>query len=624
MKSSSITKSKSPKQNLSNITVRKPKKYLNKNLSKKYIYKKEKAADTDKILQNNKISKNIVFSPVYDKRNESPKSKLILNNSNNDDLRRGLEIRDDMNIDYDKYQQQSSYLNSPSITNYNHPNINSNLVDKSYNMMMNYKNGYMPNTNRINKWKCSQCGNVNSIFNYLCNNCNMPNTSSDQNNSILVNQRNNSTGKNLDAVSLDKNLINNSFNSNPINISSYNLFSHNVNNNIMKKQLLKKNFTNVNLTSNINNSSNNLLNPFYNNLGFNTIKNNKNNYFYNSPNIDINPNNSISSNNILDPERDSNIIHLYSYSNYLANELKSSNDTNLKLLENYQNNENEYNNNYKQNDIIKKKIKILKDKENQLDKINEQLKKGLSYIQEKNECENLDNNEGNYSIKSIIGLKSGDEFKTQINRITEENDKLTEKLKENKDTIINLKESIGILSDDKTNCNATKTNQEKNQIKNLKLKELKEKINKCCEEIEKQNQDYKTLDSQNKDLEQKLKLLKNQLNSDNKENINKNSNEIKSVKQIKYYPITINYDNENEKDKYMSKKEQNNQLTNFLNELNKINNNTSKNKNKNNILKKIYLNLNKNSLKEAINNEDNQNIIGIIETYMNLLNEGIE
>ena len=624
MKSSSITKSKSPKQNLSNITVRKPKKYLNKNLSKKYIYKKEKAADTDKILQNNKISKNIVFSPVYDKRNESPKSKLILNNSNNDDLRRGLEIRDDMNIDYDKYQQQSSYLNSPSITNYNHPNINSNLVDKSYNMMMNYKNGYMPNTNRINKWKCSQCGNVNSIFNYLCNNCNMPNTSSDQNNSILVNQRNNSTGKNLDAVSLDKNLINNSFNSNPINISSYNLFSHNVNNNIMKKQLLKKKFTNVNLTSNINNSSNNLLNPFYNNLGFNTIKNNKNNYFYNSQNIDINPNNSISSNNILDPERDSNIIHLYSYSNYLANELKSSNDTNLKLLENYQNNENEYNNNYQQNDIIKKKIKILKDKENQLDKINEQLKKGLSYIQEKNECENLDNNEGNYSIKSIIGLKSGDEFKTQINRITEENDKLTEKLKENKDTIINLKESIGILSDDKTNCNATKTNQEKNQIKNLKLKELKEKINKCCEEIEKQNQDYKTLDSQNKDLEQKLKLLKNQLNSDNKENINKNSNEIKSVKQIKYYPITINYDNENEKDKYMSKKEQNNQLTNFLNELNKINNNTSKNKNKNNILKKIYLNLNKNSLKEAINNEDNQNIIGIIETYMNLLNEGIE
>ena len=271
MKSSSITKSKSPKHNISNITVRKPKKYLNKNLSKKYIYKKEKAADTDKVLQNNKISKNIVFSPVYDKRNESPKSKLILNNSNND-LRRGLGIRDDINIDYDKYQQQSSYLNSPSITNYNNPNINSNLVNKSYYMMMNYKNGCMPNTNRINKWKCSQCGNVNSNFNYLCNNCNMPNTSLDQNNSILVNQRNNSTGKNLDAVSLDKNLINNSFNNNPINISSYNLFSHNLNNNIMKKQLLKKNFTNANLTSNINNSSNNLLNPFYNNLGFNTIK----------------------------------------------------------------------------------------------------------------------------------------------------------------------------------------------------------------------------------------------------------------------------------------------------------------------------------------------------------------
>ena len=103
MKSSSITKSKSPKQNISNITVRKPKKYLNKNLSKKYIYKKEKAADTDKVLQNNKISKNIVCSPVYDKINQSPKSKLILNNCNYD-LRKGLEMRDDVNIDYDKYR----------------------------------------------------------------------------------------------------------------------------------------------------------------------------------------------------------------------------------------------------------------------------------------------------------------------------------------------------------------------------------------------------------------------------------------------------------------------------------------------------------------------------------------
>jgi hypothetical protein len=188
-------------------------------------------------------------------------------------------------------------------------------------------------------------------------------------------------------------------------------------------------------------------------MGFNTIRNNKNNsnnYFYSGSNVHINPNNSISSNNNLDQERDTNITHLYSYSNYLANELKSSNDTNLKLLENYQNNESEYNNNYQQNDLIKKKIKILKEKENQLDKINEQLQKSLSFIKDKYDNKNLDSNEGNnYVIKSIIGQNSVDEFKSKINEFHEENEKLSDKLKENKDIIIKLKTKIGELSDDK-------------------------------------------------------------------------------------------------------------------------------------------------------------------------------
>ena len=445
MKSSSIIKSKSPKASLSNIAARKPKKYLNKNLSKKYIYKKEKAADTDKVLQNNKISKNVVLSPIYNKGKESPKAKYILNNSNCD-LRKGLEIRDDVNIDYDQYQsQQSSYVNSHSIANFNPLAMNSSLVNQSY-FMMDKKNAYITNTNRTNKWKCTQCGNVNSNFNYLCNNCNMPNTSLNKNNSILVNQRNNSTGKNLEAICLDKNKINNSFNNNSINSnSSHNLFSKNINNNIMKKQLIK-NTTNANLTSNISNySTTNLLSPFYSNMGFNTIRNNNNNsnFFYSGSNANMNLNNSMSSNNVLEGERDSNISHLYSYTNYLANELKSSNDTNIKLLENYQNNESEYNNNYQQNDLIKKKIKILKDKENQLDKINEQLQKSLTFIQGKNGDKNLDSKEGSYAIKSIIGLSNFEDFKSQINQFNEENEKLSDKLKENKNTIIKLKTKIG-------------------------------------------------------------------------------------------------------------------------------------------------------------------------------------
>ena len=43
MKSSTIIKSRSPKSNISNMGGGRSKNYLNKNLQKKYIYKKEKA-----------------------------------------------------------------------------------------------------------------------------------------------------------------------------------------------------------------------------------------------------------------------------------------------------------------------------------------------------------------------------------------------------------------------------------------------------------------------------------------------------------------------------------------------------------------------------------------------------
>ena len=69
------------------------------------------------------------------------------------------------------------------MSNFNSIN-NSTLLNSSF-YLMNKKNGYMTSTNRNNnKWKCTQCGNVNSYFNYLCNNCNMPNSSLDRNSSI--------------------------------------------------------------------------------------------------------------------------------------------------------------------------------------------------------------------------------------------------------------------------------------------------------------------------------------------------------------------------------------------------------------------------------------------------------
>ena len=70
----------------------------------------------------------MVFSPTYKKGNNGIKYKNILNNSNSD-LRRGIEIRDDVNIDYEQYQQQ---INNVTISNYNPIINNSNMMNQSF------------------------------------------------------------------------------------------------------------------------------------------------------------------------------------------------------------------------------------------------------------------------------------------------------------------------------------------------------------------------------------------------------------------------------------------------------------------------------------------------------------
>ena len=641
MKSSNLIKSRSPKPNISNMGSGRAKNYLNKNFQKKYIYKKEKAIDTDKVLQNNKISKNLVFSPTYKKENNGIKYKNILNNSNCD-LRRGIEIRDDVNIDYEQYQQQ---INNVTISNYNPIINNSNMMNQSF-FVLGQKNGYLTNNNRDNKWKCSKCGNVNSNFNFLCNNCNMPNNSLEQNSSLIVNQRSSSTGKAIEAIGLENNLINNSFNNsfnnnsfnnnsfnNNINNSSQNLLSKSINNTVIKKKFLRKNNTNNNnlktLTSNNNYSTNSLLGPYYSNIDYNSIRNkNNNNYFYSGANkTNINKTNSISSNKAFETERDNNITHLYSYTNYLGNELISSNDTNEKLLENYQNNESEYNNTYQQNDSIKKKIKVLREKEDQLDQINDQLQKTLSYIKEKLDGKNIDEQDGGI-IRAIFNDNDNsndfdlNEFKSKIKELTEENEKLSDKLKENKDIIIKLKTKIGELSDDKKNKNMDINNIKKEKNTDL----IKNKINQYIGDIKEQNQKYNNLDNENRIMEQKIKLLKKQLEDEEKNNIINKNNNMNENNNKTTNSLLINNNNdttmETEKDLYLKTKEKNNKLVQFIEELNKIKNNESKNES--NKIKNLF-NMDEKNLMEILgidgaNKNEEKEMIGFINDYMNLLN----
>ena len=526
MNSSDIIISKSPEINNSHFGIGKPKKYLKKNYSKKYIYKKEKVMDKRIIINKNNLS------PLNIKGKEV--KKHILNNSDYD-LKRALEIRDELNKNYEQYQQ-SFYIKNPNITNFNSYTNNSSLLNQSY-----YLNN-LTNSNIINnRWKCSGCGNVNSNFNYLCNNCNLPNNSFEQNN-LLFKQKN--LSKNIEINK--KNEINKN---NPQNI-----FSKNINNNI----ILRKNFLKNN--NDDNNNINEISNPFYSNI------------------------------------TNKNCLHKIDYSsNNLNNENKDNKYDDI-----------EYNNNCQQNDSLKQRIENLREKEKQLKKINNQLENTLAFIQEKLKNENMDKESG--IIKYIFGIG---ELKLNLNELIRENENLNNELKESKDKIKKLKSEIVELT------NITEDKNKKN-IKLKKIKEIKEKINNYIEDIKNQNDIYNQLNNDNRKKKKNLKIIINKYNEDkndeNKENINK---ENINKKKIIYYSL--------EKDKYLKIKENNNQLFEFFDELNKERNNLQYNKNRNKSkkyydnLKKIYSNIDIETLigiKDS--NYKEQEIIEYIDNYMNL------
>ena len=289
----------------------------------------------------------------------------------------------------------------------------------------------------------------------------------------------------------------------------------------------------------------------------------------------------------------------------MSSELKSSNNTKEKLLENNQNNEKELNNYTNQNDLIKKKIKLLKEKEEQLDKINEQLKKSLSFITGK--YDNKFNN--NYILKSLTGEQNINEIQNKIKEFNKENEILTDKLKENKNIIINLKKKIGEMTDSKKNSrkNSININYNQNNSNNIiKLKDLKEKINEHIKDIKKQNNEYITLEDKNKVLEKRIQTLKKQIKDDENNNLNKINTKIISKN---------NNDNYIEKEKYIKIKEKNNDLQKLLEQLNKVQNN------KEDKLKEILFKINNNNLLEIINDEDKEEkeMIDYINKNMNLL-----
>ena len=125
-------------------------------------------------------------------------------------------------------------------------------------------------------------------------------------------------------------------------------------------------------------------------------------------------------------------------------------------------------------------------------------------------------------------------------------------------------------------------------------------------------------------MEQKIKLLKKQLEDEEKNNIiNKNININENNKNKTLNSVSINNNNdaiETEKDIYLKVKEKNNKLAQFIEELNKVKENKN-NKNKRNIY-----NIDEKNLLEMINIEGENNnkekeMMDFISDYLNLLND---
>ena len=189
-----------------------------------------------------------------------------------------------------------------------------------------------------------------------------------------------------------------------------------------------QNFFKINKTKNMNN--NNKRNEYLKlsqTKSFLSKKNNKNNLYYM---------NNTKSNNVINPSsltyygsfnfKPSKLINtkknkkekesfndFYNYGEYLTQELKMSNDTNIEILEKYVKLKTELRN--KENEIkeIEEKLKVLKEKEIEIDKSNTELNKNISNVQ------NILNNNKLSSDKSFSEIEN--EITSDQNKIEELN-----------------------------------------------------------------------------------------------------------------------------------------------------------------------------------------------------------
>ena len=403
-----------------------------------------------------------------------------------------------------------------------------NNYDKnSYN---NYRNRFNKKYNSTNK-KCLKCGNINPPRSKFCFNCG--------NFLYIISERptaNNDQGKIL---------FNNYINDNP-NIG----INNNINNNlkesqINKPELLKRSNNNININTKI-------MNNIYADL------------------------NEIPNEDLINYKK---LNDLYLFGDYLENELKASNDENVKLLEKYKAIKIQVDSLNQKNNKIKQNIETLTKKEKELDKINSELKNGFNFVQKKLGISENDNkekinllNDLELNNKKYVEIQNGydreiEELKNKISLLV---DSEKEESDEDDNMIKNLEDNIE---------KEKKDLEEKNMVYILLIKKnelLNLEINNLAKEIELDLNEEN--EEENLNGEEEIKEDNNNKNDNNNNEIKEKENNIEANKEDKMIKGLDNIQTSESKNIDIENKDaiEQNEIKNDINEDNNVDKDNTK------------------------------------------------
>ena len=400
------------------------------------------------------------------------------NNQNNNIYNSMYNYSSIMNTD--KRNTQRKINQNRILTNLNYDdNINNrileNIIPKSTQRRNYYNkiNYYKYNRNKINnltRKKCIKCGNINPPQSKFCFNCGEPI------NNIIKNKDN----LNNEKINAKTSVINN----NPNNkVSSRNI--ENIQDNQIchsQIQIQSNNKIDIPKSKNINkdnniSQSNKIMSNIYQDL------------------------NDIQNEDLINYKK---LNDLYLFGDYLENELKTSNDENVKLLENYKKIKIQVHSLNQKNNKLKQNIEALTKKEKYISKLNEELKNGYNFAQQ-----NVGNSEENIKILNELELTNKKYLEIQTDY-----DKQIE----------NLKKKISSLVD-----NDEKEEEDEDDIM---IKNLENDIEKDKKELENKNAEYMLLIKKNELLNEEIINLGAELDLDLEENEEEDENNVSGENNI--------------------------------------------------------------------------------------------